>query len=1288
MATFQFDLRRVPEHEHLRVSVHGKTFELKGHDSRSRTALQSSPLGSGLSAEALNRFNRYAEINDDEFPQDCVDWIRVEHPPKPGVHLSQVVLMAMHIPPAHLRAYFAERLEHYKLPLREIKSFYRPSVKRHPRLLSAKLAYLGLAALPRSTDTALDLLVFAQTLVTPEDTAGAFVAHHPELANAQPYTAAVVYNDHIWPDPDVDPEQYNRMTAFANLIAENPEWSPVIECTDHLGNALKAGYAIDGFEAGQQLYTWGVDETVLEASAPCASGARRTASDDIRLQNKTWVPGAGTTSIERDGASVVAARSRRAAGPTFNWTVDETTPQYGISVDPKSIKIDDKENFSIAGHNTYLRTLYAGYQLLDKDGKHIGKKELLYSISSVNNILGFPVPTDPTALEMNLNGAAAVRLYFGSLGASEWDDDVSDRGALLTGLWQYGVPLVFMAFGKAITSTSVYNKIVNDRDLTAAAIAIGFGVVGGGVPTAAALFNTKKVLFSFADVVIGLALQKGLEALGKYLVVEAGKGAISAAFGPLGWLMRAAAVALNFEQMAITTGQVACSPANVTIKVSRAIDVIVEMHPDPAHGEAGHPETAVWPAIAAVYNATLEYKQGTGQVLRGPMSATTSKAPILLLFADVPAGGEFRIVFGVYSAGGWLAGAWQSDWIKAFPNEPNILNLGKKAIKENLVPLAPDTQYVFKEKIASENGKYVWETGTPPATTRTSLDCGDSGTLCELVGITINNSAFQVGFAWRASGQSLHPDSPSAPISQEQLHSVENLSVLEDPNKRVKTTAIGFTGRPAIAYAPSTNRPNEIDQTNFVLDPRKGGMHLRKVLLDGSPSFGFDGELPSWGRFPLENVDALAVHPSNAIIAASFRESKLMILALPAEPKKDAEAPEALLVSGLGIRQGLIQGPKALTVTPDGRILVLESLNLRVQAFDTKGNAVPGFTPFPQMFALNTAEIAPALDQKEVPEAFQQALVVDGFFFLFTLPLAFVEQLNSAKFAPENDPLVKALSEQGIMLAYDPQHMGDPLKSAQIQVVTAGSSWIITDPRNMQWQILNKDGALRVYERPVDVDVQVEKPGRIWLLIDRFSGNAWKLLPSAADPDQTLVRQATSFFPLRGMRGGALTFLDMATEAQGYVYVLSYQGDGSKTTDYLLDVYGPDGSFVLRSPDPSVTQAPQNVVAGRIAVDIFRNLYALAFEKIRGPQGGPQPGLAHWMPTPPLFTLDVKLQRDFNDLNIGVIKQAFDSQGVGLSDKAFIVVNNREGAWEVKDGVVIYHVYRSGDGLQVYTVAA
>ncbi|MGE5672548.1 MAG: hypothetical protein ACM3XM_01500 [Mycobacterium leprae] len=1303
MVRFHLDLRHVPDPGSLQVMVHGSTYGLKPHSVNSlAAATRSDPVLSALPPEAARSFTHFVDVDERHFRQANVRWIRVVRPAAPGVHLPEVVAMAQVLPEGHLRSFFAARLERNSQSLRHLQALHRADMKRKPRVHLAKLARLGLQALPADRNTALSLLVNAQYLVTDLDTAAALLAYHPELASVQPSTATVVLYDHILPDPEMAPDQYNAMQALARAMTDpaNQPWSAVVPCRDKDGNLLTAGYDLDdgtgeGLTSGQQLYTYQLNSAVLQASGAATTGACRSASDDYRLQNQLWAPTTGTAALVQSGSAPLVGKStakRRAAAaaPTYKWTVDEQTEHHGISVAKSSIRLDSSGHFSIDASNSYQRTIYAAYQLLDEQGKSLADRKLLWSMSAVNNLMGIPMPTDPTALTFDLGDAAAVKLFFGSLGTSDWDGDVSDYGALLTCLWQYGIPGVFLVAGKALTSTETFNEIVNDRDLCAAAIGIAFGLVGGGVVTAAAVFNTKKVLIGFASMALSIAVQKGMEKLGAWLTAQVAAGEIKEAFGPVGWAFSLAAAGMDFESLAITTGEVLSSPACVRVKVSRALDVAVTLHPDPRHGEAGDPSTAVWPSVASRYESTLQYMNGTSFQLKGQLPATTSNVLIPLLYRDVPAGGKFRIITALYSDSGWLAGSWQSDWLEAKPNQGTTLNLGDQSITENLVPLAPDTQYLFKERMVAKGAGYAWQAGgLPPSATLSALNCGGTGTLCELAGLTLNNSAFQVGYSWRASGQHLHPDTASAPLSDQQLYAVQNLSVLADPGSRLKHSPIGFTDRPAIAYAPSTNATNQIDQTNFILDPRGGGMNLRQVTLsDGQTDFGLDGNLQSWGSFPLENIDALAIHPSNAVVACSWKDHKLMLLQLPDAPKPDGQAPVALMVSGQGIRQGLMQGPKALAIAPDGRILVLESLNRRVQAFDIKGNPVPSFTPGGNVTTVPTADVGPALDAGQVPESLLTALQTARYGFRFTLDPGFIAQLNSCRFAPENDPLILALSQEGVVLAYDPERMDDPAVSAQIRLVEPGLSWIITDPRGTSWQVLTDSGALAVYWRPDHSTVRVEQAGQQWLLLDTVTGNALRLLPSTADPTVTEVRICQSFFPLRVSHTSSITYLDMAVEATGFVYVLAYQNDGTKPSDYLLDIYGPDGRFVLRTPDPNVISNPQNVVAGRITVDIWRNLYGLTFETLQGSSGGPQPGLAHWTPTPPLFTLPLDDQSAFNQLNIGVVTQLFAGYGIALSTRAFIVVDDPDGAWEVKDGTTIYHVYRSGDGLQVYAVPA
>ncbi|MFN8303851.1 MAG: hypothetical protein U0U46_15290 [Saprospiraceae bacterium] len=1302
MLRFHISLAHLEDADGLEVNLHGTTFALSPHSDETRAhARATHAVLSRLSDEHFNQYSHYADIEPHHLEGDAPRWLQIVRPQQPGSHLQEVVLMSQIIPKDRLWAFYQSHMwkERYlRRHGQHLSAALRAAAAEHPAHHTGRLHALGLVPEPQAGDRHIEVLLAAQELVDTMTTAAGLVAHHPNLATTQTSTAAYIRDNNILPNPAVDPNQYNAMRALKAQLDKNPSWSPIIDCVDKDGNPIKAGYDFGEFQTGQQLQTFAIVDNVLSASVPATSGAQRSTSDDVQLRNQTWSPAPGTSAFQSTNVDEPVRAAAMAAGdPQFKWTVPYQTYTNGIKMPKDSLKIDSSNNFSIDCYNLYNRTLYVAYELFDDAGKSKGPRTLMSTFSAVDNIMGIPIPVVPTVESFNIGDAAEIRMYFGSLGGSNWDKvswhdgNVSDRGALFTGAYQYGVPIVFMIAGKAITSTQTFNKIVNDPQLRVAAAGILFGLVGGAVPTYAALTNWKSTMIKFGNVVISFAAQKGMETLGKWLVAQVGAGQLSKAFGPVGWLFQLIAAGLSIEQMVITTAESLSSDSLTTAVIKRAIDVKLNLHPDPKHGEVGHPDTAVWPSVATNYVATLQCKAGTNFVIKGELPSTTSGKPVSITFVDVPAGGQFRIFIGLYSANGWLAGSWQNDWTVAKANQGTTLDLGDQNITENLVPLAMDTQYVYKEKIVYKDAKFSWANDTVPATTLRSLDCTDSGGLCELTAITVNNSAFQVGYAWRAAKQHLHPDSPDAPVSDNQLYAVQNLSVLENPSSRLKTTQIGFTHKPGIAYALSLNTQNTIDQTNFVLDPRNGKMNLRKVTLDdGQTDFGFgDPNLLSWGSFPLDNVDALAIHPSNSVLACSFSSSKLMILRLPDQGMPDGQAPEALLVSGEGIREGLMRGPKALAVAPDGRVLVLESVNNRVQAFDLNGNAVPSFTPNAWLFQLKKADVAASLDAGNVPSIFMDGLVNAKQNMVGLIDSQLVAELDGGQFQPQNDPLMLALSALNINLAYDPDNMSDPTLSAQIQVVQAGQSWIITDPRQQAWQIVQDSGLLNVYNRPVTPSVEVQAPGDHWLLRDSTLGLAWLLVVSSGSPDLVEVFDCFTYFPLQqGPNNENLNYLDMAVESQGFLYVLSYINDGNNTTDYLLDVYAPDGTFLFRSPDASKGGKQQNIVAGRIAVDIWRDLYALNFETLNGPNGAIQPGIAHWMPTPPLFSFPLSEQPNFNAQNISAVAKDFADHGITLSNNAFILVNNPDGAWEVKDGNTIYHVYRSGGALQVYNVPA
>lgn len=94
---------------------------------------------------------------------------------------------------------------------------------------------------------------------------------------------------------------------------------------------------------------------------------------------------------------------------------------------------------------------------------------------------------------------------------------------------------------------------------------------------------------------------------------------------------------------------------------------------------------------------------------------------------------------------------------------------------------------------------------------------------------------------------------------------------------------------------------------------------------------------------------------------------------------------------------------------------------------------------------------------------------------------------------------------------------------------------------------------------------------------------------------------------LRDTGAAAVTYLDMAVEATGFIYVLSFLGDGAAPADYRLDIYSPDGQWLSQT---------SGVAAAKLAIDRFRNLFTLNYEALRGPRGL-EPSISEWVPVTP-----------------------------------------------------------------------
>lgn len=108
--------------------------------------------------------------------------------------------------------------------------------------------------------------------------------------------------------------------------------------------------------------------------------------------------------------------------------------------------------------------------------------------------------------------------------------------------------------------------------------------------------------------------------------------------------------------------------------------------------------------------------------------------------------------------------------------------------------------------------------------------------------------------------------------------------------------------------------------------------------------------------------------------------------------------------------------------------------------------------------------------------------------------------------------------------------------------------------------------------------------------------SAGSALPPAA-------MRVSSLMPLRQASAGA-TFLDVEMEAAGYIYVLWT----SASNVYTLDIYDPQGNFL---------SSTVGVNAGKLTVDLFRNIYTLNYETLTPIGDVTEPSISEWIPSTP-----------------------------------------------------------------------
>jgi hypothetical protein len=781
-----------------------------------------------------------------------------------------------------------------------------------------------------------------------------------------------------------------------------------------------------------------------------------------------------TLNATRNGLvySLVTGETGREPATAVFFRKKQSADYHPIQLTPES----GQGRLHVTYKNHWLRHLGAYVEFRDHAGKAIAPpgwnsrlpgflqgvfepsstKKYLDLVAPVDVVFGVPLPADSEELSFPVpKECHTVRLHWGGLGRGDYDSDVCPAGLVFTVVIDMALPVILLVAGSAVMETKTVQNILKNKTVLYAILASCAVVVGVGGGTAIELSQNPGKTAKKIALALGPMLAKpAFSLLAKYLAQKIGEGFAKRAIPFINGFMELVNLSVTLSMLAQTSWAIGQSPFVYETDIERTLDLRVTLRPDSERGKK-------FPELSHKFLVLVVYDSGTTRPRVETLTGwtTTHSEPVQVDFSSIPAGGRLRVFAFFYAENGWQSGQGETAWMDAVGSGSTTRLDVSLEVKTNEIPLSKGSVYTHKQKIAYENGRHVWVgTKEAPAAVHSTRSPYPGKDVVRHVGITLAQSPAMVGYTWQATGLNVPKDFPNAPKTNEALYTFQNLSLLQDPQKQYAEPKVGFGAMTSLLYDMASR--DDGSGRNFFIDTTggefsearpAGGCHIRRVELryGGAPPDFSTATNKSWGRFEFP-MEKYIFHSSGYVLGISYNSHKVFVVELKRETS-DREAPIATMISGEGFRDGLINGPRAIAVALDGRLLVLESGNNRIQAFDLKGN-----------------------------------------------PAAYFE---------------------------DPRRPGQKVPTMPL----------VTDKGDSQ-------------------------------------------------------------------------YLDLAVEAKGYLYVLAYKGAGGAPGDYRVDIYEPDGKFLVSTT---------GVAAAKIIVDTLRSMYALNYEVILGANGRPEPSVSMWLPPAP-----------------------------------------------------------------------
>jgi hypothetical protein len=728
----------------------------------------------------------------------------------------------------------------------------------------------------------------------------------------------------------VTPAVKNDTSLGANVTGLNPD--PNEPPNPALNGALWLRH--DGFANTDQRGLAGVGDQAL------AMALKNTTPGDFYL-----LPTASATQ-NADGSVEVSLSlvnwALRFVGVYLQFLSTETNPPTPIAL--SQIK-EYTDNTIIPGHDSSIDTateLFVGL------------------LGPTFTILGIPVAPGFLLPKFQVPASAdMVRILSSGLsfqGSNNYPDTVLP-GAIMTGVFNYGVTALMAAAGAGATFSAILKTVVIPlaQALAQELVAIISQALNSTGPKdlvdmlGKASFWEGQAL-AVAKTLLTYAAGGAVSRLVAAIVGAIGVAEVEDAIPIAGWIMLGVSIAVGVASIIETSVELSQVPWTDIDDLSFTHDLSVTILKDPGN-PPGDPGDDTFPKAADHYKVTALFDDGTPQVqtLALPQPVPATLPPVV--FPGVPLGGNVNVSVAFTQlptdpfqpAGGVLLGKGTTGLI------PNTLGATPTiTIQELQFPISANTIYVHKQKTAVDpsTGLHVWDAkAAAPTVNAGNLVSDGPGTLYGFRSITVRQGTATaqgyVGYAWQGWNSG-----GAGPLDQ-----MANLNTADAETGYV-ASAFDFT-QPGVRLAYNMLSRGSV---NFYLDTTDPNhLHVRQVTLDPTPTFDSPLSNQSWGVFTL-TPDAVLLHPTGHLVSISGSTHTMATHRLPDAFMTDAEAAVHLLAqvkSGPGTRPGLMTAPTVATIAPDGTILVLEAgdpnakptpIPSRLQAFNLGANAIPFFT--------------------------------------------------------------------------------------------------------------------------------------------------------------------------------------------------------------------------------------------------------------------------------------------------------------------------------------------------------